>query len=173
MLKAQIIGNLGGDPEIRYSADGKPFVRMNVAANYRNRSPEGEWQDKTEWIRVTVIGQRAEFLGQYLRKGSKIYAEGRLEARPWTDQQGQIRAGLEVVANEVEFMSTRADDEARSGDSGRVGAGVGVPTLTSETFETAYRAFLKAGAGAPAGRSSGARSQPAPTDDAELEDLPF
>jgi single-strand DNA-binding protein len=115
MLKVQVIGNLGGDPELRYSPDGKPFLRMNVAANYRNRSPDGEWQDKTEWVRVTVLGQRAEVLGQHLRKGSKIYAEGRLEARPWTDRQGQVRAGLELMASEVEFMSPRAEDESRAG----------------------------------------------------------
>ena len=159
MLKATIIGNLGGDPEVRYSADGKPFLRMNVAANYRNRGPDGEWQDRTEWVRVTVIGQRAESLGQYLRKGSKIYAEGRLEARPWTDQQGQIRAGLEVVANEVEFVTSRADDEARMADSPRVGG-------SHETTATP-------GGSTQPGRPSGQRPQSTPVDDAEPEDLPF
>jgi len=88
MLKAAIIGNLGGDPEMRYAADGRPTLRMNVASNYRARTPEGEWQDRTEWVRVVVFGQRAETLGQHLRKGMRIYAEGRLEARPWTDRTG-------------------------------------------------------------------------------------
>ena len=111
MLKASIIGNLGNDPEMRYSAGGAPFLRFNVASNFRARSPEGEWQDKTEWVRVTVFGQRAETLGQYLKKGSRVYVDGRLEARPWTDQQGQVRAGLELVASDVEFMSTRSDDK--------------------------------------------------------------
>jgi single-strand DNA-binding protein len=147
MLKAIVIGNLGGDPETRYSADGRPLLRMNVAANYRNRSPEGEWQDKTEWIRVTVLGQRAEVLGQHLRKGSKIYAEGRLEARPWTDRQGQVRAGLELVAYEVEFMSSRPDDETRAG---------GQPV----------------GAGSRAVSDVGQAQDPRP-DDAELGELPF
>jgi single-strand DNA-binding protein len=160
MLKATIVGNLGGDPEIRYSADGKPFLRMNVAANYRHRSPDGEWQDKTEWVRVTVIGQRAESLGQYLRKGAKIYAEGRLEARPWTDQQGQIRAGLEVVANEIEFTASRADDEARTGDSPRVGGGSREPAAAT-------------GGSTQPSRPSDRRPQPAPVDDNGPEDLPF
>ena len=159
MLKATIIGNLGGDPEIRHSADGKPFLRMNVAANYRTRGPDGEWQDRTEWVRVTVIGQRAESLGQYLRKGSKIYAEGRLEARPWTDQQGQLRAGLEVVATAVEFVTSRADDEARMADSPRGGG-------SRETAATT-------GGSTQPGRPSGQRPQPAPVDDAEPEELPF
>ncbi len=110
---------------------------------------------------MTVIGWRAESLGQYLRKGSKIYAEGRLEARPWTDQQGQIRAGLEVVANAVEFVTSRADDEARRADSPRVG---GSRETTAAT-----------GGSTQPGRPSGQRPQPqpAPVDDAEPEDLPF
>ena len=111
MLKALLIGNLGGDPDMRYSPDGRPFLRFNVACNYRARSPEGEWQDKTEWVRVTVFGPRAETLSQYLRKGSRVYVDGRLEARPWLDQQHEVRAGLEVVATDVQFASARGDDD--------------------------------------------------------------
>src|SRR5256714_8594121 len=125
MLKAMIIGNLGNDPEMRYSANGAPYLRFNVASNYRTRTPEGEWQDKTEWVRVTGIGQRAESRSQYLRKGSRVYVDGRLEARPWTDQQGQVRAGLEVTANDVQFMSSRADDERMGSGGGAAGAGGG------------------------------------------------
>lgn len=110
MLKASIIGNLGGEPEMRYSAGGAAFLRFNVASNFRARSEGGEWQDKTEWVRVTVFGQRAETLSQYLKKGTRVFVDGRLEARPWTDQQGQVRAGLELVASDVEFMSSRQDD---------------------------------------------------------------
>src|SRR3954471_6292984 len=123
MLKATIIGNLGNDPDMRYSASGSPLLRFNVASNYRTRTPEGEYQDKTEWVRVTVFGQRAETLSQYLKKGSRVYVEGRLEARPWTDQQGQIRPGLEVTALDVEFMSSRSDDEQRAGGGGGGGGG--------------------------------------------------
>jgi single-strand DNA-binding protein len=113
MLKAHLIGNLGNDPDLRYSANGSPLLRFNVASNYRTRTPEGEYQDRTEWVRVTVTGNRAESLSQYLRKGSRVYVEGRLEARPWTDNQSQVRAGLEVLANEVQFMSPRqaGDDQ--------------------------------------------------------------
>ena len=110
MLKASVVGNVGGDPDMRYSPDGRPFLRFNVASNGRTKNQQGEWVDETTWVRVTVFGQRAETLSQYLRKGSKVYADGRLEARPWTDQQGQVRAGLEVIADTVEFMSPRGDD---------------------------------------------------------------
>src|SRR5215210_4991578 len=123
MLKCMLIGKLGGDPYLRYSPEGRAFLRMNVACNFRGRSPEGEWQDKTEWVRVTVFGQPGERLGQYLRKGSRVYVDGRLEARPWTDQQGQVRAGLEVIANDVQFMSSRGDEERAGGDGGQQGSG--------------------------------------------------
>ena len=72
MLKATLIGNLGSDPDMRYAASGAPFLRFNVASNYRARNPEGEWQDRTEWVRVTVFGQRAETLSQYLKKGMRV-----------------------------------------------------------------------------------------------------
>lgn len=117
MLKATLIGNLGNDPELRYSAAGAPFLRMNVAANYRRRSPEGEWSDVTEWVRVTVMGQRAESLASYLKKGSRVYVDGRLEARPWTNQQGEVKAGLELMASDVEFMSSRQDDQGQHAPS--------------------------------------------------------
>ena len=110
MLKASIIGNLGSDPEMRSSANGQPLLRFNVAANYRVRSQDGAWSDATEWVRVTVFGQRAESLSTLLRKGTRVYVDGRLEARPWTDNSGQVKAGLELVANEVEFTSSRQDD---------------------------------------------------------------
>lgn len=111
MLSCHCIGNLGNDPELRYSASGSPFLRFNVAANFRARNQSGEWEDRTEWVRVTVMGQRAETLANHLKKGSRVYVHGRLEARPWTSQQGELRAGLEVVADTVEFMSSRQQDD--------------------------------------------------------------
>lgn len=114
MLKASIIGNIGNDPDLRYSANGVPLLRFNVASNYRTRTQEGEYQDRTEWVRVTVVGNRAESISPYLKKGMKIYVDGRLEARPWVDQQEQIRSGLEVMANEIQFVSPREDGQGQS-----------------------------------------------------------
>lgn len=120
MLKASVIGNLGSDPEMQYSVNGNAFLRMNVASNYRVRGQDGAWTDQTEWVRVTVFGQRAESLSNYLKKGTRVYADGRLEARPWTDQQGNVRAGLELVASDVEFMSSREDNgQQRPAAAGR------------------------------------------------------
>ena len=128
MLKASVIGNLGNDPEMKYSANGAPFLRFNVASNFRARTPEGQWEDKTEWVRCTVFGQRAESLNQHLKKGQRVFVDGRLEARPWTDQQGNERAGLEIVAETVEFMSARNEDggqqqQARPAQRGSSDAG--------------------------------------------------
>lgn len=116
MLKCQIIGNLGGDPEMRYSAGGSPFLRFNVAANQRVRIPAGPWQDRTEWVRVTVFGQRAESLAQHLGKGTRVYVEGRLEARPWTDRTGNVNAGLELLAQDVEFVSSQRGPDFDTSD---------------------------------------------------------
>lgn len=116
MLKASVIGNLGNDPEMKYSANGAPFLRFNVATNGRVRTPEGAWEDRTEWVRCTVFGQRAESLSQHLVKGMRVFVDGRLEARPWTDKQGGVRAGLELVASDVEFMSAKPGEEAQADD---------------------------------------------------------
>jgi single-strand DNA-binding protein len=110
MLNASIIGNLGSDPELKYSPAGQPFVTFNVAANQRVKEQGGEWADRTEWVRCIVFGNRAESLAQNLKKGSKVYVDGRLEARPWTSQSGDIRAGLQIAAASVEFMSPRSED---------------------------------------------------------------
>jgi single-strand DNA-binding protein len=113
MLKLLLIGNLGSDPEMRYSANGSPMLRFNVAGNYRAKGDSGEWEEKTEWVRVTVFGTRADSLSQILRKGTKVYADGRLEARPWTDNNGNVKAGLELVADTVELCSPRPQDDGQ------------------------------------------------------------
>jgi single-strand DNA-binding protein len=172
MLKAVLIGNLGGDPDMRYSPDGRPFLRFNVATNFRARSPEGEWQDKTEWVRVTVFGNRAEQLSQYLRKGSKVYVDGRLEARPWTDQQQQVRAGLEVIANEVQFMTSRTDDERMGGEGGGGGGYSGGQYGGGARDGGGAGSTGSGSSGGPA-RSGGGRAPAEPADDGDLEDLPF
>lgn len=173
MLKATLIGNLGNDPDMRYSASGSPLLRFNVASNYRTRTPEGEFQDKTEWVRVTVTGNRAESLSQYLRKGSRVYVEGRLEARPWTDQQGQIRAGLEVLANEVQFMSSRADDERGGGGGGGSYGGGGGGGGGEYSDRPAPRERSSGSGGSAPSRPAARTSAPEPIDDGDLEDLPF
>lgn len=126
MLNAEIIGNLGNDAELKYSASGSALLTFNVAANFRVKSQEGEWEDCTEWVRVTMFGARAEALGSYLRKGTKVYVSGRLQARPWTTRDGEIRAGLEIAAGDVELCSSRQQDEGQRQSDG----GQRQPTMT-------------------------------------------
>lgn len=156
MLKASVIGNLGSDPELRYSPSGAPSLRANVASNFRARTPEGEWEDRTEWVRVIIFGQRAESLAQYLKKGMRVFVDGRLEARPWTDRDNRVRAGLEIVASEIEFVGPRqADDEGQPRDGGA--------TLPAA-----------AGTGSVPPVQPASQSRPAPEPEGgELEDLPF
>ena len=112
MLTASVIGNLGNDPEMRYTQSGTATLRFNVATNGRAKNSDGQWEDRTEWVRVTVFGQRAESLNEYLRKGTRVFVYGRLDARPWTTKDGDLRAGLEVIASDVEFMSSRQDAQS-------------------------------------------------------------
>lgn len=113
MLSCSVIGNLGNDPEMRYAPSGTATLRFNVACNGRVKDQGGNWVDETTWVRVTVFGNRAESLANHLRKGMRVFVSGRLEARPWTSNQGEVRAGLEVIASDVEFMSSRQQDDER------------------------------------------------------------
>lgn len=113
MITSTVTGNIGADPEMRYSANGTALVRFNVASNARVRNADGEWVDEATWVRVTILGQRAESLANHLKKGQRVCAVGRMEARPWTDNQGNLRAGLELTASEIDFMSPRQDEQPR------------------------------------------------------------
>ena len=162
MLKGSVIGNLGNDPELRYSPSGAPTLRLNVAGNFRARTPEGEWEDRTEWVRVIVFGQRAESLAQYLKKGMRVFVDGRLEARPWTDRENRVRAGLEIVASDIELTSTRqADDEGQQHGGSAMARGT-VPSTAGAGGAPPVQT-------APQSRPTG---EPEP-DGGELEDLPF
>lgn len=127
MLTAQIVGNIGGDPELKYSANGNPFLRFNVASNDRKRTSEGEYEDTVEWVRVTVFRQRAETLANYLHKGMKVFVSGRLTSNPWVTDSDEIRAGLEIMGDYVEFMSPRqdGDDQPQQRRSGNGNSGGG------------------------------------------------
>jgi single-strand DNA-binding protein len=111
MLKCAVVGNVGSDPEVRYTAEGKARLTFSVASNGRTRSASGEWQDVTEWIRCSIFGERAEKLSPYLVRGVRVFVDGRLEARPWLDRSNQPRAGLELIVDSVEFVSSRERED--------------------------------------------------------------
>ena len=109
--KVILVGNLGGDPETRYTAAGAAITNVTIATTDSWRDKQtGENQERTEWHRVVFFNRLAEIAGEYLRKGRQVYIEGRLQTRKWQDQSGQDRWTTEIVANEMQMLGNRADD---------------------------------------------------------------
>ena len=115
--KMMIIGNLGADPELRYTPGGKAVTDLRVAVNDNRKGPDGEWIEETLWFRVSVWEQQAERLAEQLRKGNKIYAEGQLRAREYEARDGQKRTSLELAFARVVNLERRPRD-ADGGSSG-------------------------------------------------------
>jgi single-strand DNA-binding protein len=156
-----IIGNLGRDPEMRYTPSGQAVTQFTVATNRNFRDAQGEWQSETEWFRVVVWGQQAERTAERLRKGHKVYVEGRIQTRQWEDQQGQKRTTVELVANQVNSLERRerGDEDAPFPEERSYGGSTSGPTTSV----------------APAaGRAPAPASAPASAPDGDdFDDLPF
>lgn len=105
--KVMIIGNLGADPEIKYTPNGTAVANLRVATAENRKNKEGEWEERTEWHRVVLYSRLAENAKDYLHKGSKIYIEGRIETRSWDDQNGQKHYMTEIVGNEMMFLDAK------------------------------------------------------------------
>lgn len=116
--KAILVGNLGRDPEVRYSPNGQAVANVTLATSesWKDKT-SGEKQEKTEWHRVVFFGRLAEIAGEYLKKGAQIYVEGRLQTRKWTDKDGRDRYTTEIVANDMQMLGSRGGAGAPSGDS--------------------------------------------------------
>ena len=111
LSKVQIIGNLGADPEQRYTQSGTMTVTFRVAVNQNRRNPDGSFEKETEWFRVTTFGRLAETCQQYLTKGRTVYIDGRLRVDRWTGQDGQPRFTLDIIANDMVMMDPRQRDD--------------------------------------------------------------
>lgn len=148
--KIIVVGNLGRDPELRYTPQGTPVCTFTMASNERRKGSSGEPQDITTWFRVTVWGKQAEPVTQYLSKGRSVYVEGRLHVDEWTDKDGKSRYTLEINASDVHFI-----DSANSGDR------EGIPVRQVERAEN--RASV---------RSAGGRVLP-PQPDIDDDSVPF
>ena len=153
--KAMIIGNLGRDPEMRYTPSGRPVTEFSVAVSHRSRDAQtGTWADDgTDWYRVTVWGDRAERTAEQFRKGNKVFVEGRFKTREFEGKDGEKRTSLDVISDNVISLERRGRDDDGGTFSGAPTAGAGA---------------------APSGGSSagGGGSRP-PSDDTDLDDLPF
>lgn len=147
--KCMIIGNLGKDPEMRYTPSGQAVTQFSVACNRTYKDAQGERQEETEWFRVVAWGQQAEFAAEYLRKGAKVYIEGRIQTRQWEGQDGQKRYTTELVANTIQNLERRPREDMGDGGS---------------QLEPAARQQRPA-------RTADGGEQPAPAED--YDDLPF
>jgi single-strand DNA-binding protein len=146
LCKAMIIGNLGGDPEMRYTPNGRPVTQFNVAVNQSTKNQQtGEWIEETDWFRCTVWGDRAERTAEQLRKGNRVFVEGRFKTREFEGRDGQKRTSLEITADSVVNLEKRTRDDSEGQFGGERPASGGPPPA----------------AGRPA------------QDDTELDDLPF
>ena len=116
--KITIVGNLGRDPELRYTPQGIAVCSFSVATNERRKDKAGEMQDTTTWFRITLWRQQAENAAKYLTKGSPIYIEGRLKVEEWTDKDGNTRYTLDVQATDMQFIGSRGS----GGDESSYGA---------------------------------------------------
>ncbi len=109
--KVILVGNLGRDPEVRYAPSGKAFAHLNLATSESYKDRDGNKQTKVEWHRVALFDKTAEIAGKYLRKGGKVYIEGRLQTRKWTDNNGVDRYTTEVLADRMEMLGGNSSSE--------------------------------------------------------------
>jgi single-strand DNA-binding protein len=114
--KVMIIGNLGRDPEMRYTPSGRPVTSFSVATSRTWTTSDGERRTETEWFNTVAWGNLAEFCNQYLSKGQRVYVEGRLQTRRWEDNDGNKHTSVEVVANELILLEDRRESNPTSED---------------------------------------------------------
>jgi single-strand DNA-binding protein len=157
--KVILVGRLGRDPETRYTGGGQAVANFSVATDETYKDRNGERQKRTEWHKIVVWGKQAEIAQQYLKKGSLIFIEGRIQSREWQDKEGQKRTSFEIVANNFRMLGGRPEGAAAASAGGGVGARAG----GGDDFEQA----------APADDSFGGGAQPSGGPEISDEDIPF
>jgi single-strand DNA-binding protein len=156
LCKVMIIGNLGADPEMRYTPNGRPVTQFNVAVNQSTKNQQtGEWVEATDWFRVSVWGDRAERTAETLRKGNKVFVEGRFKTREFEGRDGKARTSLEITADSVVNLEKRPREDSEGQFAAPAdGGGPSAPP--------------------PGGPSAGQpRGGGGSVDDTEFDDLPF
>ena len=140
--KVILVGNLGRDPEVRYNPEGGAIANISIATTDTWKDKQsGEKQERTEWHRVVFFGKLAEIVGEYLKKGSPVYVEGRLQTRKWQDKEGQERYTTEIVADRMQMLGsrgggsepmTRESPSKETASSGKAGKGTGFDDLEDD-----------------------------------------
>ena len=155
--KAMIIGNLGRDPEMRYTPNGRPVTEFSVAVSHSRPDGSGGWVDEgTDWYRVTVWGDRAERTAEQFRKGNKVFVEGRFKTREYEAKDGQKRISLEITADNVISLDARARNDEEAG-----------------SFAAPSGGFSGGAGGSAAGAPPVRPTRPVAPRDDDLDDLPF
>ena len=121
--KVILVGRLGRDPETRYTSGGQAVANFSVATDESYKDRNGERQKRTEWHKIVVWGKQAEIAQQYLKKGSLVFIEGRIQSREWQDKEGQKRTSFEIVANNFRMLGGRAEGAAAAASGGGMGGG--------------------------------------------------
>lgn len=151
--KVILIGNLGADPETRFLPSGDAVANIRIATTENWKDKSGEKQEHTEWHRVSFFGKLAEIAGEYLKKGSPVYIEGRIRTRKWQDKEGQDRFSTEIVADRMQLLGSRGGGSAASG---------------GDSTQREPRGAAEAGGSKPAAKKGGGAS----FDDMD-DDIPF
>jgi len=159
--KVILIGNLGRDPETRYTTGGDAITNLNIATSEQWKDKSGEKQEKTEWHRVVLFGRQAEIAGEYLKKGRSVYIEGRLQTRKYTDKDGVEKYSTEIVGDRMQLLGRR---EGTGGDVDFGGESSSRPSGGGNSRSS--------GAGAGGGAKSGGAPKRSNPDDLD-DDIPF
>lgn len=133
--KAIVVGNLGQDPEIKYMTSGDPVCNISVATTDEWKDKQGDKQSKTEWHRVVFFRKLAEIAGEYLKKGSQVYIEGKLQTRKWQDQNGVDKYTTEIVANEMQMLGGRQPEAASGANEYENSGDVPAPSKKADDFD--------------------------------------
>ena len=131
--KVILIGNLGRDPEIRYLPSGDAVANFSIATTEKWKDKTGEMQEQTEWHRISFFGRQAEICGEYLRKGSSVYIEGRLQTRKWTDKDGNERTTTEIRGDRMQMLGGRGGGGREMPDMESAPAGESAPAARKPT----------------------------------------
>ena len=166
--KVILVGNLGRDPETRYSPNGGAICNVSIATtrNWKDKA-SGERKEETEWHRVVFYDRLAEIAGEYLKKGRPVYVEGRLKTRKWTDKEGAEKFTTEIIAEEMQLLGSR------DGSGGGGGGGGGGADYEGGGGGGSYSREPAGGGGGGGGGSRPAAKKPAPNFDNMDDDIPF
>jgi single-strand DNA-binding protein len=134
--KVILIGNLGKDPEVKYTPQGTPVAKFSLATNERFKDKDGNWQDRTEWHNITAWARTAEIVGEYVKKGSKVYIEGSLRTHSWDDKtSGQKKYMTEIVVNDLVLLGGRGEGGGSSGEFSGGSRGAGASSGGGNNFD--------------------------------------